>query len=97
MADQGEFTFDSPAASEAGHEQWLAGRRATLAELAQRLNLPLGSRVELWLRDGSLLRGVLRLKEDPLFLADNEVKQLQLMVDRVAFGSGDIDSCVRLD
>jgi hypothetical protein len=97
MTSQHEFDFDGAGQAPDGHAQWLAGRQATLSQLAHRLNLPLGHRVEVWLRGSTRLRGVLRLKDDPLLVEAAEVKNLQLMVDRVAFGFGELDSCVRMD
>ena len=97
MTSQDEFNFDGAGQAPDGHAPWLAGRQATLTELAHRLNLPLGHRVEVWLRGSTRLRGVLRLKDDLLLVEEAEVRNLQLVVDRVAFGFGEIDSCVRMD
>lgn len=93
---QGEFAFDSTGA-ENGLNQWLAGRKTAITELARRLNLPLGHRVEVWLSGGVRLRGELRLKEAILFVEEDRVRHLDLIVDHVAFQYREIESWIRLD
>ena len=69
----------------------------TAVELARRINLPLGHEVEVWLRGGIRLRGKLRLEEELLFVEEDRVRCLELMVDRVPFTYRELESCVRLD
>jgi hypothetical protein len=93
---QGEFDFDS-VGNETGHTKWLVGRQMAVAELARRINLPLGHVVEVWLRGNVRLRGGLRLREEVLFIEESAVNHLQLVVDHVPFTFAEMESCVRLD
>ena len=93
---QGEFTFQADGPEE-GFAQWVALRKSTGLELAGRLGLPLGHPVEVWLAGEVRLRGLLRLKEEWLFLEEDRVSHLELVVDGVSFTMGEMASCVRLD
>ena len=93
---QSEFNFGANG-TEQGYSQWLAGRRMAAGELARRMNLPLGHQVEVWLYGGIRLRGTLRLREEMLFIEEERVRHLELVVDHVGFTYRDMESCVRLD
>ena len=93
---QGEFDFESGAAPD-GYGRWLAGRQLAARELARRMNLPLGHEVEVWLVGGIRLRGRLRLAEEMLFLDEERVRHLELIVEGVGFTYRELESCVRLD
>ena len=67
------------------------------AELARKINLPLGHVVEVWLRGNVRLRGQLRLRDEVLFLEESAVNHLELVVNRVPFTVAEMESCVRLD
>jgi len=97
MNTQGEFSFDSGPKSEQGYVRWLAGRRIAVEKLARRIGLPLGHEVEVWLLGGVRLRGKLRLSENFLFIEEERVRHLELIVDRVPFAYREMESCVRLD
>jgi hypothetical protein len=43
------------------------------------------------------LRGVLRLREEQLFVEEDAVRHLELMVDHVPFTYREMESCIRLD
>lgn len=96
VSAQGEFNFENNG-TDAGYSQWLAARRSAAADLARRMNLPLGHQVEVWLYGGIRLRGVLRLQEEILFIAEDRVRHLDLVVDHVKFTYREMESCVRLD
>ena len=96
MISQGEFDFDRSTSAD-GNTKWLTARRVTLPELARRLNLPLGHEVEVWLYGGVRLQGQLRLQEEVLFIEEERVRHLPLLVDEVSFTYRDMESCVRLD
>jgi len=66
-------------------------------ELARRLGLPLGHQVEVWRYGGIRLRGKLRLQEEVLFIEEERLRHLGLVVDQVAFAYREMESCVRLD
>ena len=93
---QSEFSFDG-SGNENGYEQWITGRRMAAAELARRINLPLGHLVEVWLYGGVRLRGELRLQEEMLFIEEERVRHLELAVDHVKFTYREMESCLRLD
>ena len=46
---------------------------------------------------GIRLRGTLRLREEMLFIEEERVRHLELLVDRTDFTYRDMESCVRLD
>ena len=96
MNAQGEFDFDSGSAGE-GYTRWLAQRKLAIAELARQINLPLEHQVEVWLVGGVRLRGKLQLQDDRLFLGNDDVQHLGLLVDHVPFVIHELESCVRLD
>jgi hypothetical protein len=83
--------------TEQGYTQWLTGRRLAAAELARRMGLPLGRQVEVWLCGGIRLRGKLRLQEELLFIEEERVRHLELLVEGVPFTYREMESCVRLD
>lgn len=80
-----------------GYSQWLAQRRLAAQEMMHRLHLPLGHPVEVWLSSGIRLRGTLRLAEEVLFIEDDRIRHLELVVDDVGFTYREMESCVRLD
>ena len=95
MSAQGELNF--AVGDETGHARWLAVRRVAARELAQRLGLPLGHPVEVWLLGGLRLKGQLRLKEEMLFIDEEHARHLELLVAHVPFTIREMESCVRLD
>ena len=96
MSRQKEFNFDADNPEE-GYTRWVTSRKIATQVLAQRMNLPLGHQVEVWLLGGVRLRGELRLQEEQLFIEEERVRHLGLIVDRVPFTYRDLESCVRLD
>lgn len=96
VSGQSEFNFGA-SGTDQGYTQWLAGRRMAAEELARRIHLPLGHQVEVWLYGGVRLRGKLRLQEEVLFIEEERVRHLELVVDHVAFTCREMESCVRLD
>lgn len=96
MAAQTEFNFD-PGGETRGYDQWLSGRKLAAAELARKIGLPLGHKVEVWLRGQIRLRGNLKLAEELLFIEEDQLRHLELLVDHVPFAYREMESCVRLD
>ena len=82
---------------EKGYAQWVAVRKMAVEEAAQKLNLPIGHPTEVWLRGGIRLRGTLRLANEILFIEEEHVRELALVLDGVTFTYSEIESCVRLD
>ena len=93
---QGELNFESAGEGQ-GYTKWLAGRSLAAAELARRMNLPIGHQVEVWLCGGVRLSGQLRLQEEVLFVEEESVRHLPLKIDHVPFTFRELESCVRLD
>jgi hypothetical protein len=93
---QSEFDFEASGACD-GHSRWLEVRRLAARELARQLHLPVGHQVEVWLLVGVRLRGQLRLREELLFIEEERVRHMELMVDHVAFTYREMESCVRPD
>jgi hypothetical protein len=96
VSQQSEFSFGA-ANTETGYSNWLAVRQIAAKELARQLNLPLGHQVEVWLIGGIRLRGNLRLEHELLFIEQDHVRHLSLVVDHVCFAYREMESCVRLD
>jgi len=96
VQNQSEFSFGDEESAEV-HVRWLDGRKMAAAELARRMGLPLGHKVEVWLYGGIRLRGTLRLQEEVLFIEEDRVRHLELTVDKVAFAYREMGSRVRLD
>ena len=96
MSQQGNFNFEARG-DEQGYTRWLTGRRVAVQELARRLGLPLDHQVEVWLCGGIRLRGKLRLQEEILFIEEERVRHLGLVVDHVAFTFREMESCIRMD
>ena len=96
MSVQGQFNFE-PCRTEQGYVQRLTVRRVAVEELARQIHLPLGHQVEIWLYGGIRLRGRLRLQEEILFIEEDRVRHLELVVDNVSFTYREMESCVRLD
>jgi len=82
---------------EEGYTQWVALRQLAVEAAAQKLNLPLGHPTEVWLRGGIRLRGTLRLANEVLFVDEERIRQLALVLDGVKFTYSEIESCLRLD
>jgi hypothetical protein len=93
---QTEFDF-ATAQSDRGYHLWLEQRRLAMEQLAQKMGLPLGHAVEVWLEGGVRLRGILCLQEERLFIEDARDFNLVLTVDNTPFAAREIESCVRLD
>lgn len=93
---QPQFRFEK-AGAEDGHAKWFADRQRAVHELAQRLGLPLGHPVEVWLNGEVRLRGRLQLQEQVLFIEPGHERDLGLMVAEVPFVYAEMKSCVRLD
>lgn len=94
--NQVEFTF-TQATEVAGYDRWKQERAAALEKLARSIGMPLGHRVEVWLRGNIRLTGRLSLREEQLFVRPERDPRLELVVDNVPFTPGEIESCVRLD
>ncbi len=94
--EQLEMGFDN-SAGDAGYSAWVDERREAMRRLARSLGMPLNKQVEVWLRGGIRLRGLLLLKEEKLFLEDQRDSKLELEVDHVVFTPAEVESCVRLD
>ena len=93
---QGEINFGDSTGGD-GVERWHQQRQDAQRALAMELGLPLGRNVEVWLKDGVELHGVLRLKETLLFLDTVKEADLEFVVERTNFKYADIQSCVRSD
>ncbi len=96
MPLQGELGFSDNGPQE-GYTKWIATRRLAGEAAAKRLNLPLGHPVEIWLRGGIRLRGTLRLANEVLFIEEDRVQTLALVLEGVTFTYAEIESCVRID
>jgi len=98
MPDPGQIEINFGSTQpEHGFQAWLNQRRAALTELANKLGLPLGHPVEIWLKDDLRLIGLLELAQAPLFVPEDRNPRLELRIDRCTFTPAEIESCVRLD
>lgn len=92
-----ELAFES--ARRAGDElsRWRQERLTALNALARELGLPLGKDVEVRLKDGTTMRGVLELADDVLWVEARRDFRMALRIQRCTFLPGDIEACVRMD
>jgi hypothetical protein len=93
---QGQLDFAGKGSDE-GYAKWVAVRQLALEEAAQKLNLPVGHPTEIWLRGGIRLRGKLSLANEVLFVEEERLRGLRLVLDGVTFSFAEIESCLRLD
>ncbi len=94
-----EFALTSaskPTASD-GLATWRNERDAAARQAAADLGMPIGRSVEIWLRGGIRLRGILRLHESVLVVEERGAWKLQLAIDNTTFRPDEVESCVRLD
>jgi hypothetical protein len=96
MQFQGELSFQSKPGGD-GLAMWVAVQQMAVDAAAEKLNLPLGHRAEVWLRGGIRLRGTLRPRNEVLFIEENRIRNLALEIDRVSFTYAEMESCVRLE
>jgi hypothetical protein len=94
---QGEFDFELRSVNAPdGQQAWREQRRRDLTEVARRLGLPLGQKVEVWLKCGIRLRGRLEFHEELLFLSGATLANAESQVDGTGFVYSEMESCVRL-
>ena len=95
---QPELDFAAPAeGSGDGYAAWQQKRADAMRRSGLRLGLPIGKRVEVWLKGEIRLIGVLRIKDSLPFVQAVDADKITLLVDNVPFAKGDITSCIRLD
>jgi predicted amidohydrolase len=93
---QGELNFSAEGVAK-GWENWQQERQAAAGKLALQIGLPLGRDSEVWLKDGTRLRGRLCLREEVLFPEMVRPRDLELRIGKATFLYPDIESCVRMD
>jgi hypothetical protein len=94
---QGEFDFALQSANGPDAlEMWRERRRRDLMEIARKIGLPLGQKVEVWLKCGIRLRGRLEFHEELLFMSTTTLSNAEFQVDETAFTYSEMESCVRL-
>lgn len=91
------FDFQPPREGVDGYSRWQSERRAAQDALARKLGFPIGHEVEVELLGQVLIRGMLRLVEDGLWMESNRDFRIRLRVDRCEFAASEIVRCVRLD
>ena len=96
-SEQADLFANSGPAGHDGLVTWRQQRADSITRLGQLCGLPLNHRVEVTMRAGIRLRGVLRLREERLFVEEKPVGGHEWVVDGVVFRSPEIESCVRLD
>ena len=87
-SEQVEFGFGG-GDSNHGYGAWVREREEEIREMARRVGLPLGRLVEVWLKDGTLLKGRLVWRGDE--------RDWELVIGAVGFRTAEIESCVRVD
>jgi len=94
---EGDLFSHSVAGGTDGYVIWRQQRADSTNRLAELSGLPLNHLVEVTLKDGVRLRGLLRLKQELLFQESKPAGGLELTVDGVEFRSAEIEFCVRTD
>ena len=95
--DQLGFDFNAPRDGGDGYSRWQSERQQARAALARKLGFPLGHRVEVELKGEVILRGLLHLAEDELWMDQSRDFSVRLRIERCAFMASEIVRCVRLD
>jgi hypothetical protein len=95
-AEQSQFDFSSSGREE-GYRKWQDQRHQAMRLLARKLGLPLERKVEVWLIGEIRLIGILRLREQSLFVPEKGDPRLELIVDNVPFTPAEMVSCVAVD
>ncbi len=95
MSDQFEFAFDRTDGPD-GAAKWREDREQTIRDWCQKLGLPIKHRVEVVLKQGPLLRGLLRVAGEELWI-EGDRHSIRLEVDGVEIRLGDIESLSRTD
>jgi hypothetical protein len=93
---QTELNFNSTVQNDA-LLAWREQRKQAHIALARKIGLPLDHKVELWLRGGIRLRGMLRMKENLLLVPEDDAPDMAFEVGNVPFLIEEMESCVRLD
>ena len=94
---QGELNFESRSVNAPDALQsWREQRRRDLTELAGKLGLPLGQKVEVWLKCGIRLRGRLEFHEELLVMSGATLANSEFQVDGTGFTYSEMESCVRI-
>lgn len=96
ISEQLVFSFVEPAGGADPLTAWRAHRSLQLGQLCARLGAPVGRRVEVRMKQGPPLIGVLRLAEEQLW-NDPERENVVLQVGDVSFRLADIESVLRAD
>ncbi|MEI7733553.1 MAG: hypothetical protein WCO56_28545 [Verrucomicrobiota bacterium] len=91
---QGDLNFNQQPDGFDGYSAWHAQRAHAQQLLAHKLGVPLNRMVCVRLNDGMELTGVLRLKEELLFVDTLKPGEVELCIGRVAFKQSEIESCV---
>ncbi|MEO8350228.1 MAG: hypothetical protein ABI680_00765 [Chthoniobacteraceae bacterium] len=98
-----ELSFDpaptgepAPEANNDGLSAWRAERARANEELGRRLGLPVNHGAEIRLGQGIVLRGILRLAEETLWIEATR-HTLLLRIDSLTFRFGEIESAIRTD
>jgi hypothetical protein len=91
-----QLAFDFAGNSADGFRLWREQHQASVRRLGAALGYPLGENCEIELRSGLILRGMLFLDGEDLFLSAERGSAV-LRVGQVNFSIGEVASCVRID
>lgn len=93
---QGELDFNASSSREVDAiALWRKQRAEEQVALARKLGLPIGKKVEVWLRGGVRLRGGLQLHEDQLIHSE-ATGGTRFAVDGTPFLVEEMESCIRI-
>ncbi|MCC7375930.1 MAG: hypothetical protein IT581_14830 [Verrucomicrobiales bacterium] len=95
--DQLGFDFNAPRDGGDGYSRWQSERQQARAALARKLGFPIGHTVEVELKGEVILRGVLHLADDELWVDQGRDFRIRLRIERCIFTASEIERCVRLD
>jgi len=91
-----QLAFDFARNSVDGFSLWREQRQASTRRLAAELGYPLGEHCEVELETGVILRGIIVLDGEDLFLTAERGSAV-LRIGQVSFSIRQIASCVRID
>lgn len=100
FSEQLEFSLEPEEERSAkldGYGVWRRQREEAIRILSKQLGLPVGHPVEVELKDGSLMQGLLELERPGILVPETLGASDRLRVGRCTFLPVEIARCVRLD
>jgi hypothetical protein len=96
MSEQFLFDFQAPPKTADALSSWRETREREAEKVCRKLGLPIGKNAEVRLKNGTTLRGVLRLAEEMLWM-EADRRAVILQIEEATFHISEIGAAVRAD